>query len=250
MLTASACTWIAPEACADPRVGSPTLAAAVIADPRYASRIVADQFGTIEAPVDGFPASGTRVRAQQPLAYLRPAWSEPERRDLDAELAAARRDVRVGKLQVQRFNIDETENLEGQLATPSLQILGDYRSAEAREALLAETLENRLALRAPTGAVIVRSHARNGQVVQPGELLFELAGEGRLALEAMPDEDAASDMASWGLQAVDGRVIPITLLSDTMDPRLHRRRLLFAVDAGETPAIGSPATLVPRTTAP
>lgn len=108
----------------------------VIVDPRRWSRVAADQAGFLEPPQGGFPVAGSSVRATQVLAYLRPNIPQPERRDLDADLAVAQRDVKLGALQVQRFNANEADQFDGQIPLPSIQILGDYRSAQVRQAQL------------------------------------------------------------------------------------------------------------------
>lgn len=216
----------------------------VIADPRTARRVVADQVGRIDPSPAGFPVPGTRVHAGQVLGWLTPVMPGPLRRDLDAELASADRDVRYGAIQVQRFNVDEAEVVADDLSRPipSIQILGEYRSAKARQGDLDRGLNDRVALVAPVDATVLKSAAQAGRVVAAGDVLFELAADGPLAIEVR-GADALPDPHRVQGQDRD-RSIPLTFLSDRFDPATRARVLLFAAPADAGLTAGQPLRLV------
>ena len=228
---------------------APTLAGKVVADPRLHTRIAADQAGTLEPPPGGFPLAGARVSTGQVLAYLRPSIPGPERSDLDAQLAAARRDVTLGELQVRRFNISEADQFDGQRAMPSLQILGDYQSAKVRQAQLEAALEGRVALVAPTDATLLSSRAQRDRVLAAGDPVFDLTSSSGMAIEVLtadPQLDASS------LKLIRGKAkapASLQLLSEQFDGQLRARRLLYAVDSSGL-AVGELVTLSAVSTQP
>lgn len=220
-----------------------TIPGRVIVDPRHASRIAADQAGFLEAPPEGFPAAGSRVRAGQVLAYLRPSIPQLERRDLDADLAVAQRDVTLGALQVQRFNANEVDEFDGQVPLPSIQILGDYRSAQVRETALRSALGGRIALLAPVDAVILNSDVYAGRAVGAGETLFGMAGPQGLVIEVLSAREVSEPAAINRLESGSGVSFETRLLAQRFDPALRAHRLLYAIDPAANLGIGQPVSL-------
>lgn len=228
---------------------TPTLEALpgrVIADPRASQRVTADQAGELEAPSGGFPSPGQRLRTGQIVAWLRPAIPAPERRDLDAQLATANRDVTLGELQVKRFNANAADAFDGQLPLPSLQILGDYRSARERSAQLTGALEVRVALSAPRGGTVLASRARQARTVAAGETVFELIDAGGLAVEVL--SPLADDLPARRYDQavpVDGDApSALRLVAQSFDPELRVQRLLFAVQGESRLQPGQPVRVV------
>ena len=220
-----------------------SLAGKVIADPRSNLRIGIEQAGRLEARPGGFPSPGQRLQAGQVLAYLQPSIPVPERRDLDAQLATASRDVTLGALQVKRFNAVEIGQFDGQVALPSLQILGDYNSARARKTQLAAALDGRLALVAPRGGTLLASRARSDRNLSAGETVFEIGDAGGLAVEALTP-DARLDAASLRRAVTpDGTSTPLELIAESFDPDLRARRFLFAVTGDAPLRVGEPVRL-------
>lgn len=218
------------------------LPARVVADPRADLRVTVGQAGIVAAPPNGFPLPGQRVRAGQVLAVLHPQLSEPERRDLEAQLAVATRNAQLGRLQIDRFSINEAESIEVRLMTASMQILLDYRAAVARKTQLERALGEGVALTAPADGTLLGSNARANRVVAAGDALFELVAPGATAVEVLLDDEGGDDaVAADG----DGRLLPLRRLGATVDPVSRRHRALYAIaaaadDARAAPAIGEP----------
>lgn len=221
--------------------------ARVVADPQQRLRLMADQPGLLLAPPGGFPVAGSRVQAGQLLARLRPTLSDPERRDLEAEWEAAKRAVALGRLQIQRYSIDEAENLEVRLLTPSVQILLDYRAAQAREAQLAQALSGELLLRAPDKAYLLSSSARENRVVAAGEAIFELSAEHAVLLEAEPDLQAFEAQATGRGVDARGQLLSLDLVAQGFDARTRNAQLWYrpqALPASEPLLVGESAQLL------
>lgn len=207
------------------------LPARVVADPRRELRVAAPQDGVVEA--DGaLPLPGQKVRAGQVLARLRPVLSQPERRDLDVDLNTADRDLKLGRMQIDRYGIDENQKLEVKLPTPSIEILTSYRSAQARNDELRTALRQTLLLKAPRDGTVLRSPALAGRVAAAGQTLFELVADpraGGLAVEVeYSDADVDADGAAQALTP-DGRALPLDFIGASYDTGLRSHRALYAL---------------------
>ena len=224
----------------------------VVADPRASLRVTADQAGELEAPSGGFPSPGDRLRPGQIVAWLRPAIPAPERRDLDAQLATATRDVTLGELQVKRFNANAADAFDGQLPLPSLQILGDYRSARERHAQLEGALRDRVALTAPNGGTLLSSRARQARTVVAGESVFELVDAGGLAVEVLSPlaGDRSADRYDQAVPVDGDAPSPLRLVAQSFDPELRVQRWLFAVQGPSRLQPGEPVRVVASRSAP
>ena len=216
-----------PEAGADapPAPAVLRLPGRVVPDPRLDLQVAAQQDGELEPAGAALPLPGETVKAGQVLAWLRPVLTQPERRDLDVDLAAAQRDELLGSIQIKRYNIDEAEHLDVKLPTPALEILTNYRSATARDGELKRALGRRVAVMAPHDAVVLRSPAVSGRVYRAGERLFELNAAGALAVELL-----SPDAPPPGVPAVDadGRQVQLAPLATGYDASLRAWRVLYA----------------------
>jgi len=205
------------------------LPARVVADPRRELRIAAPQDGVVEPVGAALPLAGQLVKAGEILAWLKPVLSQPDRRDMETDLAAADRDIRLGRIQISRYDINETEHLDIRLPTPSLEIITNYHSAQARSSELQGALGKALPLVAPRSGTILRSPAVAGRVALAGQILFELNAPGALAVEAeYADNDIDADAVQQAT-TIDGHVLGLRFLGDSYDSGLRSHRALYAV---------------------
>ncbi|MFI4980562.1 MAG: efflux RND transporter periplasmic adaptor subunit [Nevskiales bacterium] len=217
----------------------------VIADPRRELRVAAPQDGVVEAAGTSLPLAGQQVKTGQVLAYLRPVLSQPDRRDMDVELTAAQRDMKLDRIQIDRYGINENERLEIKLPTPSVEILTNYRTAHARSGELQGALQQPLPLLAPRSGIILRSPAAAGRVVAAGQSLFELNAPGALAVEAeYVDDDVHADAVRQATMA-DGQVVGLEFIGVSYDSALRVHRALYAVaDTDADVHVNQPLSLV------
>lgn len=202
----------------------------VVIDARRDLRIVAGQDGVVEAPPGGFALPGQKVTAGQVLARLRPAFPQPERRDLGVEYAGAHRDALISRLQVQRFQLDGSQPFDIKLPTPTLQLLADYRSAQVREKQLKRALHEDIVITAPRAGIVVRSAARAGEVVVAGQSLFDLSLQGGLAVAAEYTDGNIDSAQSQKALTVDRESIGLKLVGEVYDPDLRLRRAYYAIN--------------------
>jgi hypothetical protein len=196
----------------------------VVPDPRLDLQVAAVQDGELTPEGSALPLPGESVKAGQVLAWLRPLLSQPEKRDLDVDLAAAQRDELLGKIQIKRYDIDEAQHLDVMLPTPSLEILTNYRSAQARGGELQRALGRRIAVVAPHDGVVLRSEAVAGRVYAAGTSLFEITAPGALAVEV---RSVDSLPARAPVLSADRR--PLKPLGVGYDAGLRAWRALYAV---------------------
>jgi hypothetical protein len=200
--------------------------ARVLADPRRRWRAMTDQPGVLEAPAGGFPVAGQSVAAGQVLAWLRPAYTDPERADLLSARRAEQRDFDLATVQIHRFDIDTEKQIDISLPTPSMQIVADYHGSQARGDVLDRALSERLALKAPAAGVLLSSFAQSQQLASPGDALFEGAAADGLVIELIHDDRQPLDL-NGALR--DGQ--PLKLVGDSYDSGLRAWRAVYAVDA-------------------
>lgn len=179
----------------------------VVVDPRQRQRLAAGETAYVEAPDAGFPQLGAIVQAGTVLAWLRPSLAEPARRDLQAQLAAARKDAALGALQIQRFSIDESQAVEGKLLTPSIRITSDYRTALARVAHLEHSLGTRSAIRAPVTGRLLHAAVQEGRVARPAETLFEIDGSTQTVIEVPVSAELRPLVAQASARTGDGSAL-------------------------------------------
>lgn len=209
------------------------LPARIIADPRQNVSLTADQAGIVEAPPGGFVNAGATVHAGQILAILRPVLSTPEQRDLETDLAFAHRDVDLGNTQIKRYGIDMAQQFDVKLPTASLQVVLDYRTAQARVQHYSNAINNGIALRAPTSGVVLRNALRRGAAVAPGDVLLDLMRKNSVAIE-MELADRGLDVASARqAKANQSPQISLQFLSTAYDSTLRLQRAFYAVQNPE-----------------
>ncbi|WP_428312484.1 efflux RND transporter periplasmic adaptor subunit [Hydrocarboniphaga sp.] len=202
------------------------LSARVLADPRRRWRAMSDQPGVLEAPAGGFPVAGQSVSAGQVLAWIRPSYTDPERRDLLAERRAQQRDFDLAQVQVRRFDIDTEKQIDISLPTPSMAIVADYHGSQARGEVLDRALSDRIALKAPAAGVLLASFAQSRQQAAPGDALFEGAAADGLVIELVHD-----DRQPLLLDGAQLGAAKLKLIGDSYDAALRAWRALYSVDA-------------------
>lgn len=221
-----------------------SVAARVIANPRSLWRVSADQRGLVEPPERGFPNAGDRVEKGQVLAWLRPAVSDGQWRDLQGQQAAARRQFEIADLKIHRFDMDVAQQIDIQLPTPSIQLIADYHGSEARRAVLDKALAHRVALKAPVSGRLLDTLAQSGGVALAGTPLFEglvetEATDSGLLVEALCDADALDTHAAKQALRGDGSALALEFVGEAFDSTLRRQRVWYSASVPDL-RIGEP----------
>jgi hypothetical protein len=215
---------------------SRAIAARVIANPRSLWRVSADQRGLVEPPERGFPNAGDRVEKGQLLAWLRPAVTDGQWRDLQGQQAAAQRQFEIADLKIHRFDMDVAQQIDIQLPTPSIQLIADYHGSEARRAVLDKALAHRVALKAPVSGRLLDTLAQSGGVALAGASLFEGLVEtdapaSGLLVEVLCDAEALDTRAARQALRVDGSALALEFVGEAFDSTLRRQRVWYSASA-------------------
>lgn len=203
----------------------------VVMDPNAGGRVQATLAGRLQPGPDGFVTVGQRVRQGQLLAYVAPALTPVEQaaqQAQQAELEAAH------KLAGQR--LARLQRLPDTVARKELEAAeAEARSLGQRLAAVSAGLRQREALRAPIDGVLASGQAVAGQVVQPGDLLYEVIDPRRLMVEALlhdPAWAARIGAASLRLPGRSGQrvepALPMKLVGTSRSLREQALPVLFA----------------------
>jgi len=216
----------------------------VAVDPDSGGRVQATVAGRVEPGPGGLPGVGRRVARGEVLARLRPTVDPLERASRAAQLAeleaarslAERRAARLRELSdtVPRREIDAAES--------------EAASLGARIRALSDGLARVETLVAPVAGVIARAGVLAGQVVEPREVLFEIADPSRLRIEASGFDLAIAPEIERASVAVGGRAVPLAFVGAGGALREQAVPLVFrGRDAGLAGlAIGQPVPVTVR----
>lgn len=216
-----------------------TLNGRVAIDPRWGGRVQAGISGRVEAPASGLPLAGQPVRQGQVLAWLQPLLGAADRSAQQAQLAQ----VRAQRVQAQQRTA-RLAQLEGSVPRKDIEAAqAELRGLKEQEDVLARTLNGREAIRAAASGVLASAGVLAGQVVQPGDVLFEIVDPRRVVIEAdMVDAALAGQVASASLPSQPQ--VRLRFVGAARALRQGRLPLTFAADTGGAVlSIGQPVTV-------
>ncbi len=222
---------------------SVTLNGRVILDPNAGGRVQPMRAGRIEPGPRGLPSLGQRVRKGEVLAYVHPSASQIERGNQAAQLAelSAQRDLAVKRLA-------RLESLEGSVPQKDIEAArADLASLKARTAVVGASLRADEPLVASADGVISIANAVAGQVVNAGDVVFDIVDPARMRIEAVTFEPAlATDVGAAALDLGSGRTVPLVFIGAARTLRDLALPLQFrTAGAAEAPlAVGQPVKVV------
>jgi membrane fusion protein, heavy metal efflux system len=171
--------------------GELTLWAEVQPQPAAAVTIAAPGPGQLEAADRPWPLPGETVRAGEVLAWLKPQIPQREAARRRAEVADLDQKLVISDINVQRLSLQDNVNDTGKTATGNIyyeQAKAQRDALQRQRELVAQSLQDRVALRAEVPGRVVSAPLRAGDVVASGQVLFELADPAKQRLSA-PDFD-------------------------------------------------------------
>lgn len=221
------------------------LSGRVLMDPNAGGKVQALVAGRLEGGPRGLPALGQTVRKGEVLAYVTPSTAPIERSNQRAQLAELRAakalaDQRVARLTeladtVPRKDIDAARSEAASLAE--------------RARAVGDGLTNRDALVAPASGVIASADAVAGQVVDAGELVFEIVDPRRLRIEALTfDAALGADVGSASL-AIGSERVPLAFVGAARSLREQALPLSFRAEGAvlNQLAVGQPVRVFVQT---
>jgi hypothetical protein len=191
-------TRIAPESEAAATIELP---GRVVMDPNASGRVQAVHGGRVEAAANGLPVPGQKVQRGQVLAYVRHHAEPYARANQQAELAALKASRTIAEQRVKRL-----ESLEGTVPRKEIEAAhAELTSLTQRERSIGQSLGARESLVAAVSGVIARADATLGQVVNGGDIVFEVVDPARVLVEASTvDVALAQRMGAATLAGVTG----------------------------------------------
>lgn len=220
------------------------LPARVVTDPNASGRVQAIHRGRIEGAVNGLPVPGQKVQRGEVLAYLRHHAEPFAQANQQAELAALRGSRSLAEQRVKRL-----ESLEGTVPRKEIEAArSELTSLTQREQSIGRSLGARESLTAPITGVIARADATSGQVVNAGEILFEVVDPARVLVEATTVDVALGQRISTAtLTGVPG--VTLRFIGAARSLREGALPLTFRAQSDKAAAalplaIGQPVTLI------
>lgn len=165
----------------------------VLIDPNAGGMVQPLNAGRIEPGPNGLPYPGQAVRKNEVLAYVAPSAEPIDRSNQAAQLAELRASKRLADKRVVRLR-----SLSNTVPRKDIEAAqSEAASLSARIAAVRRGLATREELVAPVAGVVASSLAVTGQVVDAGELIFEIIDPTRLRIEALAfDTGLASNVGS------------------------------------------------------
>lgn len=149
-------------------------------DPNTGGKVQPTQPGRIESGPRGLPQLGQTVRKGETLAVVRASTAAIERANQVAQTAELKANLDQARKRLVRL-----EQLEGTVALKDIEAArGEADSLGQRLAAVSGSVSATEVLVAPVSGVIAASHALAGQVVNAGDVLFEIVDPARLVVEA------------------------------------------------------------------
>jgi cobalt-zinc-cadmium efflux system membrane fusion protein len=149
-------------------------------DPNAGGKVQPTQAGRIEAGPRGLPQLGQTVRKGETLAVVRASTAAIERANQVAQTAELKANRDQAKKRLARL-----EQLEGTVAQKDIDAARtDVDSLTQRLAAVSGSVSATEVLTAPVSGVIAAAHAMAGQVVNAGDVLFEIVDPARLVVQA------------------------------------------------------------------
>jgi len=160
------------------------LPARVVLHPHTGAVVQAMQSGRIRAPEGGLPLAGQVVQKGQLLAWVEYKGDPHAQAAQQAQWAQLR-----GQLETARQRVERLQALQGTVAGKELQAAQtELASLTQRERSIGASVSAREPLLAPISGTLVGTHARIGQVVSPGDLLYEMVDEHEWMVEAVTSD--------------------------------------------------------------
>lgn len=216
----------------------------VVMDPNASGRVQAVHGGRIESMANGLPVAGQSVKRGQVLAYLRHHAEPFAQANQQAELASLSASRSLAAQRVKRL-----ESLEGTVPRKEIEAArAELMSLTQREQSIGRSLGARESLIAPIAGVIARANATSGQIVEAGEILFEVVDTARVLVEATSvDVALAQRISSATLAAIPD--VTLRFVGAARSLREGALPLTFRAESDKAGAalplaIGQPVTVI------
>jgi len=238
---------------ASPPTAPVSLLAEVQAQPASAATISAPGPGQLEPPGDSaaeaWPLPGQAVHAGQVLAWLRPQISQRDAARRRAQVADLEQQLIIANLNVERLKMQGAVDADQKVNTGNIYLAEAEATRDALQSqrdLMANSLEDRVALRAQVSGTVLAAPARSGDVVATGQTLFQLADPTRLRLAVLGfDPTLGGRLRAAQIRLGNGPALQLTYRGVEPLPDAPGWRLLFDAVTQSSASGGDGAALSP-----
>lgn len=221
------------------------LPAKVVMDPNAGGRVQAALAGRVVAGPRGLPSLGQAVRQGQVLAHVEPTTGSLEQASLRAQQAELRAALQVAERRLTRLSelVDTVARKDIEAASAEVEGL------RARLTALNTGLSRRDALVAPVSGVIASAHAVAGQVVQAGDVLYEVVDPRRQRIEALVRDPSQAQRIGAAHLVLGDTSVPLRLVGAARSLRDQALPIAFTGDsqALSTLVLGQAVKVVAQT---
>jgi hypothetical protein len=214
----------------------------VIADPTAGGRVQAAQGGRIEPPEDGLPVIGQRVNRGQVLATVTPVITTLERGGVSEQLAQIDSSIAIAEQRVARLS-----QLEGSVSRREIdEARRELDGLRQRQRALAPALNEQEVVRASASGVISVANVVSGQLIDGGEILFEIVDPAKLWVEALAYDPAdIVDVRAAVASTADGETLPLELVGRSLTLRQQAVPVQLRVTrVSPTLKVGTPVSVI------
>jgi multidrug efflux pump subunit AcrA (membrane-fusion protein) len=220
----------------------------VVLDSNAGGKVQPTQAGRIEAGPRGLPQLGQVVRKGDVLALVRASSSAIDRANQQAQSAEL-----YASLALARRRVERLQQLEGTVPQKDIEAAqSDVTSLQQRAAAVAGSVSATEALLAPVPGVIAAANVVTGQVVNAGDLLFEIVDPSRMSVEASAfDAGLAANIALASASPAPGISVPLQFVGAGSSLREGAIPLVFRTATGSAAvplAIHQPVKVTVQTT--
>jgi hypothetical protein len=162
-----------------------SLLAEVQAQPATAASLAAPEPGRLEPAEGAWPLPGQSLHAGQVLAWLRPSISQRDAARRRAQIAEFDQKLIIARLNVERLNMQSAVNGDQRVASGNIYLeesIAERDALQRERELLADSLRDRVPLRAPVSGRLRAIPVRAGDVVAAGQTLFQFDDPWQLRL--------------------------------------------------------------------
>lgn len=203
------------------------LNATVIADPFRPARVQATLAGRVQAAGASWPWPGQHVRAGQLLG-----WLEPVSPALEVGAARAQSEEARARLGAARSRAERMQALDGSVPRRDIDAAwAEVSALEARVRTVDTALQGRIALRAPNAGRIAELRVSPGQIVEAGQMLFDIVDPARLHVQALAYRVLPGGVQAASLALPDGRRVALGRAGTAQSFRDQAQALYFSLPA-------------------
>ena len=203
----------------------------IIPDPNASGLVQASVGGRLSPPEGGFKALGTRVKAGDVLAYVRPPLpladataQQQQSRELDQQISIVARRLERYKTLALTAAVAKSQLEEAELELKGLQTRRDNLERVHREPE---------ALVSPVDGVIASANAVAGQMAESNSIIFRIVDPTRLWVEALSFEPQATSRDAQGVLA-GGRIVELDYVGTGLADRNQSVPVHFSIRSDAT----------------